>query len=86
MKSFNEELLILEENLQEFLDKSEKILDSKSGINETLQNLFILNTKESISLANDIIATQDDIKEIETYYNELEDNPFNYLYDEDSEL
>mgnify|MGYP001769834972 CR=1 FL=1 len=86
MKSFNEELLILEENLQEFLDKSEKILDSKSGINETLQNLFILNTKESISLANDIIATQDDIKEIETYYNKLEDNPFNYLYDEDSEL
>lgn len=85
MKTFNEELLILDENLQEFLDKSEKILCSKSGINETLQNLFILNTEESISLANDIIATQDDIKEIEDY-EEFEDDPFSYLYDEDSEL
>lgn len=85
----NEQINNLEEELQELLDKAEKILEYKSDdINMVVEDLLTKNTEESITLATDIMDIEEDILvSNESYYNDqnLED-PFNNLYDEDSDL
>lgn len=95
MKSYNEsefydnQMNSLEDELQELLERTEKILDYKSeDINQVVEDLLSLNTEESTALATDIIEIEEDILLVneEFYYeNDQTDDPFVNLYDEDSE-
>lgn len=85
---FNEQINNLEEDLQELLEKAEKILGFKTeGINTTVKELLKLDDQNASILASDILDIEDDIIKTEEYYIEEEiDDPFNSLYDEDQEL
>ncbi len=85
---FDEQIYTLEEDLQELLDKSEKILGYKpDSINQAVENLLTLNTNIGDSLAADIISIEEDMIVTDEYYSEEEnENPFDTLYDEDVEL
>jgi len=77
-------------DLDEMIEKAEKIIGYVSdNTNQLVRDLLFMRTKESTILANDIMDTQEDIFRMEEdYYNEDEmvDDPFFTLYDEDSEL
>jgi hypothetical protein len=87
-KLYDEQIYSLQEELEELLVKAEKILDYKSeDINEVVEKLLILNTEESDELAADIISIEEDMIITEEYYSEIDsENPFNNLYDQDSDL
>jgi len=89
---FNDPIDNLEEDLQELLDKADKILNynKSENISQTVRDLLIFNTIESNILANDIMDVEADIINIREKYEdddyETENDPFTTLYDEDSEL
>jgi len=82
-----DEICNLNEDLDELIIKSEKMLGyTSNGINQTIKDLLNINTKESITLAKDIISIEEDISIINNYYDDIEDDPFINLYNEDEEL
>lgn len=94
MKNYNEiklvddEICSLEDELEELLDKSEKILGYKSyDINQIVNDLFHKNTDISITLATDILDVKDEMIIISEKYSddEFEDDPFDNLKDEDED-
>jgi len=89
MKKFNEQLDNLEEDLDELLIKSEKILGYKSeNLNDIVEDLLSHNTEESTILANDIMDIEEDMIIMEEFFDDtpIEDDPFNTLYDQDEDL
>jgi NADH dehydrogenase FAD-containing subunit len=95
MENFNElysdPVDVLEEELQELIDKADIILGYKSEcLSQIAKDLLNFNTVESNILANDIMEIDADIinlREKNEYDNyETENDPFTTLYDEDSEL
>jgi len=93
MKNINEDLINTEMNeLQDEFDEmlldAEKMLGYKiEGLNDTINELIYLNTKESKELANDILDVQDEISKMaETFTYKNEEDPFSTLYDEDNEF
>lgn len=83
----NEQLNDLEEELRELLTKAEKVLGYEADdINQVVEDLLSLNKEESDVLAADIIDIQEDMIITEEYYDENEnEDPFNTLYDQDSD-
>ena len=81
------EIDILQEDLQEMIDKSEKILGYKSeSVNQVVNDLLILNTDKSRILANDILEIDNDINILENYQEEIfKDDPFYTLKSEDED-
>jgi hypothetical protein len=80
----------LEDELQELMDKAEIILEYKSDdINMIVEDLLAKNTEESITLATDIMDIEEDIlvsNEDYYYEDEISDDPFNNLHDEDEDF
>ena len=79
-----QEIEILKDDLDEMIEKAEKILGYVSdNTNQLVKDLLFLRTKEAITLANDIIDTQEDVIHTEEdYYGEDEiiEDPFINLY------
>ncbi len=94
MKNYDESELFdiqinnLEEELQELLDKAEKILGYKADdVNMVVEDLLTLNSEEANTLATDIMDLEEDMILTEEYYADYEekDDPFLNLYDSDSD-
>jgi hypothetical protein len=87
---FDNQMNSLEDELQELMDKAEVILEYKSDdINLIVEDLLAKNTEESITLATDIMDIEEDIlvsNEDYYYEDEISDDPFNNLYDEDEDI
>lgn len=86
---FDQQISILEEDLQEMLINAEKIIKRKfKGTNEIIEDLILINTKQSKMLASDIIDIRAEMLglEEEKYYKPDTDSPFIELYNEDDEL
>ena len=80
----------LEEQLDELISKSEKILGYNSeNVNQIVEDLLSTNTEEASALAADIMDLEEDLILTEEFYSdeyfEDEDDPFSNLYDEDTE-
>lgn len=95
MKNYDESELFdiqinnLEEELQELLDKAEKILGYKADdVNMVVEDLLTLNSEEANTLATDIMDLEEDMILTEEYYADYEekDDPFLNLYDQDEDL
>jgi hypothetical protein len=97
MKNYNENILAdeeinsLEEDLQELLNKSEKILGYRiDNVNQIVEDLLNFNTEVSIALAADIMDIDEDMIITKNYYMDeidetFNDDPFNNLKDIDEE-
>ena len=86
---FDNQMNSLEDELQELMDRAEIILEYKSDdINLIVEDLLAKNTEESITLAINIMNIEEDILvSNEDYYeDEISDDPFNNLYDEDNDI
>jgi hypothetical protein len=82
------EIESLEEQLDEFIKDSKKIIGYKIGsVKEIIKALQLINTPKSIQLSKDILDTQIELDNL-LNYNEPneENNPFLSLYNEDDEL
>ena len=88
MLNINSEIETLKEDLQELIDKSEKILGYKSeSVNQIVEDLLNLNIDKSNQLVIDILETENDLNILYNYREEIiTDNPFNTLYNEDEDL
>ena len=84
---FNDQINSLEEELQELLDRAEKLLGYKTeDINQVVEDLLSLNTNQADALASDIMDIEEDMVITEEYYTEIDsDDPFTSLYDQDSD-
>ena len=82
---FNQELSELEDDLEQLYIKAKILFSLESDT--IVEDLLLLNTKESKELASDIIDTQNEICTLNEIYDQREkfDDPFNSLYDEDIE-
>lgn len=88
IKFVDDELDCLNQQLEELLGKSEKILGYKSyDIDDVVNNLYHQKNNLATSLANDILDNRDEFASISENYldNDTEDNPFNNLKDEDED-
>ena len=86
---FDDQINSLEDELQELLDNAEKILGYKADdVNMVVEDLLTLGSEEATTLAADIMDIEEDMIVTEEYYTEDDnkDDPFNNLYDEDSDL
>ena len=86
---FDQQIYTLEEDLQEMLIKAEKLIKKRfKGTNEIVEDLMLLNTKQSKMLASDIIDTRTEMLSLEEekYYVPDIDSPYIELYNEDDEL
>jgi len=79
---FNQELVELRNDLDKLYKKAEKLLSLESD--NVVEDLLMLNTKESKELASDIVDIQDEICTLSEICDQ-KDDPFNSLYDEDIE-
>lgn len=95
MKNYNETELFdvqinnLEDELQELLEKAEKILGYKADdVNMVVEDLLTLNSDDATALATDIMDIEDDMIVTEEYYSDIDekDDPFVNLYDQDEDL
>lgn len=86
---FDQQIYTLEEDLQEMLIKAEKLIKRRfKGTSEIVQDLMLLNTKQSKMLASDIIDIRTEMLSLEEekYYEPDMDSPYIELYNEDDEL
>jgi hypothetical protein len=83
----DEQLDNLEEELQELLARAEKFLGYQADdINHIVEDLLSLNKDEADILAADIMSIEEDMIIVEGYYEEDEnEDPFNTLYDQDTD-
>jgi uncharacterized protein (UPF0147 family) len=84
LDSYDYQLEILENDLDEMLLKADKITKNKTNVSKTIKELLRINTKESVILANDIIDILDDIKIIQDKDIDYDmEDPFTTLQNDD---
>lgn len=89
-KYYDQQILSLEEDLHELLTKAEKLIGDYDGLDEMVNELLKLNTKESKMLASDIVDINSELTNLEDERDDIvvdaDDDPFSTLYNEDDDL